>query len=70
MTKISEYAEISVATTDDLLIGTDVTNSNETKNFSIQQIIDLTLEPGVSGTFVSLDEKTITVVNGLITSIV
>ena len=70
MTKISEYAEISVATTDDLLIGTDVTSSNETKNFGIQQIIDLTLDPGVSGTFVSLDEKTITVVNGLITSIV
>lgn len=70
MTKISAYPEISVPTIDDLLIGTDVENHNETKNFSIQSIIDLTLENGVSGTFISADEKTITVVNGLITSIV
>jgi hypothetical protein len=41
MTKISQYDEISIATLDDLLIGTDVTAQNETKNFSIQQIIDL-----------------------------
>ncbi len=70
MTKISAYPEISVPTIDDLLIGTDVENQNETKNFSIQSIIDITLDNGVSGTFVSADEKTITVVNGLITSIV
>jgi hypothetical protein len=41
MTKISEYTEISIATADDLLIGTDVSTQNETKNFSIQQIINL-----------------------------
>jgi hypothetical protein len=70
MTKISIYPEITIPTIEDLLIGTDVENQNETKNFSIQGIIDLTLENGVSGTFVSFDEKTITVVNGLITSIV
>ena len=70
MTKISAYSEISIPTTDDLLIGTDVETQNETKNFSIQGIIDLTLDPGVSGTFISADEKTITVVNGLITSII
>jgi len=70
MTKISQYPEISIPTLDDLLIGTDVEQSNETKNFSIQSIIDLLLESGVSGTFTSLDEKTITVTNGLITNIV
>lgn len=70
MTKISEYPEITVPTIDDLLIGTDVETQNRTKNFSIQSIIDLALDNGVSGTFVSADEKTITVVNGLITSIV
>jgi hypothetical protein len=70
MTKISSYPEISVPTVDDLLIGTDVENLNITKNFSIQGIIDLTLNDGASGTFISADEKTITVVNGLITSIV
>jgi len=70
MTKISQYSEISIPTLDDLLIGTDAEQSNETKNFSIQAILDLLLESGVSGTFTSLDEKTITVTNGIITSIV
>ena len=70
MTKISLYPTLSNPTEDDILIGTYVNNSDETKNFSIQSIIDITLDNGVSGTFVSADEKTITVVNGLITSIV
>lgn len=70
MTKISDYPVISIPTSDDLLIGTDIGAQNETKNFSVQSIIDITLDPGVSGTFTSADEKTITVVNGLITSIV
>lgn len=43
MTKISLYPEISIPTPDDLLIGTDKAIQNETKNFSIQSIIDLTL---------------------------
>jgi hypothetical protein len=70
MTKISLYPEISIPTPDDLLIGTDKAVQNETKNFSIQSIIDLTLDDGVSGVFSTSDVKTITVVNGLITSIV
>jgi hypothetical protein len=41
MTKISAYPEITIPTIDDLLIGTDVENQNETKNFSIQGIVDL-----------------------------
>jgi len=70
MTKISQYPNISVPTTDDLLIGTDAEMSNETKNFTIESLIELTLETGVTGTFLSQDDKTITVTNGLITSIV
>jgi hypothetical protein len=70
MTKISEYPVISIPTADDLLIGTDIGAQNETKNFSVQSIIDITLEHGVIGFFSTSDVKTITVVNGLITSIV
>ena len=43
MTKISAYPEITIPTIDDLLIGTDVENQNETKNFSIQGLIDLAI---------------------------
>lgn len=43
MTKISEYPEITVPTIDDLLIGTDVENLNRTKNFSIEDIINLAI---------------------------
>jgi hypothetical protein len=39
MTKISEYPLISTPELDDLLIGTDVNNSDTTKNFSIGSII-------------------------------
>lgn len=41
MTKISQYPEISTPDVEDLLIGTDVENSNATKNFTIQSVIDL-----------------------------
>jgi hypothetical protein len=41
MTKISQYQEVALPDVDDLLIGTDVENSNATKNFSIQSIVDL-----------------------------
>lgn len=41
MTKISAYPEIAAPTIDDLLIGTDVETQNQTKNFSIQSVIDL-----------------------------
>jgi len=44
MTKISQYPEISTPDVDDLLIGTDVENSNATKNFTIQSVIDLVQE--------------------------
>jgi len=45
MTKISQYPEISAPDVDDLLIGTDVENSNATKNFTVQSIIDLKPTP-------------------------
>jgi hypothetical protein len=41
MTKISQYPTLSNPTEDDILIGTDVNNSDETNNFSIGSIISL-----------------------------
>jgi len=41
MTKISEYPILSNPTEDDILIGTDVNSSDETRNFSIGSIIAL-----------------------------
>lgn len=41
MAKISTYPVISIPTFNDLLIGTDVENLNETKNFSISDISSL-----------------------------
>jgi hypothetical protein len=43
MTKISEYTILTNPTDDDVLIGTDVNNSDETRNFSIASIIALAL---------------------------
>ena len=44
MTKISQYPEISTPDIEDLLIGTDIENSNATKNFTIGSIVDLANE--------------------------
>ncbi len=41
MTKISQYPTLSNPTEDDILIGTDVNSSDETRNFSIASIINL-----------------------------
>ena len=41
MTKISQYTTLSNPTEDDILIGTDVNSSDETKNFSIGSIVNL-----------------------------
>jgi hypothetical protein len=41
MTKISQYPTLSNPTEDDILIGTDVNSSEETKNFSIGSIVNL-----------------------------
>jgi len=41
MTKISQYPDITTPDVYDLLVGTDVENSNATKNFTIQSIVDL-----------------------------
>lgn len=43
MTKISLYPNISTPTLDDVLIGTDIENANETMNFTIQSIVDLAI---------------------------
>jgi hypothetical protein len=44
MTKISQYPTLSNPTEDDILIGTDVNSSDETRNFSIGSIISLANE--------------------------
>ena len=41
MTKISLYPILSNPTEDDILIGTDANNSDETRNFSIGSIVNL-----------------------------
>lgn len=41
MTKISQYPTLSNPEEDDVLIGTDKNNSDETKNFSIGSIVNL-----------------------------
>lgn len=43
MAKISQYAIDSNPTLGDKLIGTEVTNSNETKNYTIGSILSLPL---------------------------
>ena len=53
MTKISLYPEISVPDVDDLLIGTDVENSNATKNFSIQSVLGLNVVTNTTTTALS-----------------
>lgn len=44
MTKISEYPILTNPTDDDILIGTDVNSSDETRNFSVGSIISLANE--------------------------
>lgn len=41
MAKISTYPEPTPASLDDFLIGTDVSDSDNTKNFKISQILSL-----------------------------
>jgi hypothetical protein len=55
MTKISLYPEISTPDVNDLLIGTDVENSNNaTKNFTIDSILSLGVETNTTTTALSL----------------
>jgi hypothetical protein len=44
MTKISEYPILTNPTDDDILIGTDVNSSDETRNFSVGSIVSLANE--------------------------
>ena len=55
MARISTYAT-STPTGTDLLVGTDAEDSNITKNFSIQSVVDLS----VAGTYLPLAGGTIT----------
>lgn len=41
MAKISSYSRISVPNLDDVLIGTDISSDNATKNFKLSDVISL-----------------------------
>jgi hypothetical protein len=41
MAKISSYPAISVPSLDDIVIGTDISRNNETKNFKLSDVISL-----------------------------
>jgi hypothetical protein len=41
MAKISSYPAISAPALDDILIGTDISNNNATKNFKLSDVISL-----------------------------
>jgi hypothetical protein len=56
MGRISKYTEIVAPDVDDLLIGTDVENGKETKNFTIQSIADLV--SGAAGITKNLQQTT------------
>ena len=41
MAKISSYPAISTPSLDDILIGTDISSNNATKNFKLSDVISL-----------------------------
>lgn len=53
MAKISSYSQVTTAALTDMLIGTDVDDSNVTKNFTLQQVLSL-LGGGSTGAIVTL----------------
>lgn len=71
--RIKNYLEDGTISLNDKFIGTDANDSDSTKSYTIQDIINFiqaNIDLGTSGTFISSDDKIVTVVNGSITSIV
>ena len=66
MTKISQYPEIASPDVDDLLIGTDVENSNATKNFTIQSVLGLNVVTNTTTTSLSLSTLNATYPNAIV----
>lgn len=66
MTKISQYPTLSNPTEDDILIGTDVNNSDETNNFSIASIIALALDMPNLTSIPSYDDNAAAITGGLV----
>lgn len=61
MAKISTYGIVpSPASMGDLLIGTDISSANATKNFEISQIMSLFNESAARGVFTSTTNQTLT----------
>lgn len=65
MTKISQYPEISNPDVDDVLLGTDVENSNATKNFTIQSVLGLNVVTNTTTTALSLSTLNSTYPNAI-----
>jgi hypothetical protein len=71
--KKQNYLQDNTLSLNDELIGVDADDASKTKTYTIQSIIDFiqsNIDLGVNGTFTTTDGKTITVVNGCITSVV
>jgi hypothetical protein len=66
MTKISQYPTLSNPTDEDILIGTDVNSSDETKNFSIGSIIALALNMPNLTNIPSYNDNTSAITGGLV----
>lgn len=64
-----DYATDSTVTGDDKVIGTDAAD-NSTKNYTIDGIKGYILTGGATGSFTAASGETVTVVDGIITSII
>ena len=65
--KISELPTAGALDGTELVV---INQSGETSTTTTQDIQDLSKTGGVSGTFTTVDSKTVTVTNGIITAIV
>lgn len=60
MSKISTYPDITIPSLSDLLLGTDVSDSNNTKNFEIRDVLFL-----LGSTLLSFNDNAAALAGGL-----
>jgi len=65
MAKISSYTTASAPSLSDMLIGTDVANNNETKNFTLSEVLDLFQQSAVKsyGSYYDVTDQVASSVN-------
>lgn len=71
--RIKNYLNDGTISLTDKIVGSDDQDSGNTKNYTIQDLITFiqsNIDLGADGTFTTADNKTVTVVKGVITSIV